>query len=507
MISTWYWKAQDEIEEDTIRGLVEKLSFPPEYRLPDASLGHKRHYMPLYRVDQGKSSKIFDTFAAIDRDDFVGVSWKDIELSEKEIRALDILLDRMGYLGRAESWVDAKRCESNIIPNCIPLQNGENSGTNLEIVKNLVPLPMSHYMDWRTKWIKAQKEFTLRERKQKAEEKGKSTEKVKLSKRDIDIIETQVPADIFEALQVETTTLKKFGWSQPPGSQWIRYSRPADCFQIHPTSRTCSVEVDKPTVARYAIASQVPPRLTDAISVSDRVHVSLVRHSNGSEVFTGCDVNNQPLHDHRHAHIFLESNLALGKGGRGDITHITIYAPMGFGSGERRALDRLTKVWGHGGHDIQLILLGVGNPNDFMGSNVKKGQCPIFTKSSIWISRTPFISSRHPKITRAGVPKLDENGLQIGSSEHELRRLLMEGGFPIPVKIDKVFSTDLAGHDTRWLHFRRDRKKGGGRKSANMGFGFRIVFPEPVQGPIALGYGSHFGLGLFVPEFNDQPKE
>ena len=26
------------------------------------------------------------------------------------------------------------------------------------------------------------------------------------------------------------------------------------------------------------------------------------------------------------------------------------------------------------------------------------------------------------------------------------------------------------------------------------------VFPEPVQGPITLGYGCHFGLGLFVAE-------
>lgn len=26
-----------------------------------------------------------------------------------------------------------------------------------------------------------------------------------------------------------------------------------------------------------------------------------------------------------------------------------------------------------------------------------------------------------------------------------------------------------------------------------------IEFLEPVSGPIAVGYGAHFGLGLFVP--------
>jgi CRISPR-associated protein Csb2 len=32
-----------------------------------------------------------------------------------------------------------------------------------------------------------------------------------------------------------------------------------------------------------------------------------------------------------------------------------------------------------------------------------------------------------------------------------------------------------------------------------MAFGARLVFKQPVRGPIALGHGAHFGLGLFVP--------
>ena len=31
------------------------------------------------------------------------------------------------------------------------------------------------------------------------------------------------------------------------------------------------------------------------------------------------------------------------------------------------------------------------------------------------------------------------------------------------------------------------------------GNAFTITFPEPISGPLALGYGSHFGLGLFQP--------
>lgn len=161
----------------------------------------------------------------------------------------------------------------------------------------------------------------------------------------------------------------------------------------------------------------------------------------------------------------------------------------------------MTAVWGHGGHDIQLILLGVGQPEDFAGFDESKGESPMLAKSNRWISRTPFVSTRHPKATKTRVPKLDDNGLQIGSAEHELRRLLKLNCFPAPILVEPVPSTDLAGHETRWLAFQRERNHGNGRREASgYGYGFRIKFPEQVQGPIALGYGAHFGLGLFVPE-------
>jgi len=32
-----------------------------------------------------------------------------------------------------------------------------------------------------------------------------------------------------------------------------------------------------------------------------------------------------------------------------------------------------------------------------------------------------------------------------------------------------------------------------------LGSFWRLTFPEPVAGPLALGFGCHFGLGLFKP--------
>ena len=135
------------------------------------------------------------------------------------------------------------------------------------------------------------------------------------------------------------------------------------------------------TVARYAVASKNPPQLTDTIILADKVHAALVSLSNGSSIFTGCDEQGRPLQGNRHAHVFCESNNGLGKGIDGEITHITIYAPTGFESEDQRALQDLNRVWGGDDLEIQVILLGFGQPQDFGGQDLERGQCPLLARS------------------------------------------------------------------------------------------------------------------------------
>lgn len=178
----------------------------------------------------------------------------------------------------------------------------------------------------------------------------------------------------------------------------------------------------RPTVARYAVAIQSPPQLTETIVLADRVHAALVSLSGGSSIFTGCDEQGRPLQGNRHAHVFCESNNALGKGTGGEITHIIIYAP--------------------------LLLLGLGLPQDIGGLDLERGQCPLLACSRTWVSCTPFVPTRHPKVMRAGVPKRDASGSQIGSPENELRRLLGLAGFPEPVAVEPVPGTTLGGRES-----------------------------------------------------------
>lgn len=504
LISTWYHKMQGEIDEETIYHIILKLSSLPSFFLPSATLGHTRHYMPLF---SGKTTKVFDTFVAVEENKELLIIWHDIDLNDSEKAAIKILLSRTEYLGRAESWIEAKLIDDldlkEIKQNSYPLREGQSLPEGFESVRTLACMPPEDYLEWRKTTLSSHKERRLAELKVIARKNEKSVEKVKLGKKDIESIEKNLPENLYHALHTDTGDLKNAGWSQPPGSIWVTYIRPRDAFNVMPRARSAiRTKNDQiPTVARFALASQVMPRLTDAVSLAERIHIALVSRSVGISVFTGCDESGKPLDGHRHSFILSESNLGLGKGRRGEITHITVYAPMGFDRDARRSLDNLASVWGHGGHDIQLILLGVGQPEDFAGLDESRGESPMLAKSDRWISRTPFVSTRHPKATKTGLPKLDDNGLQIGSAEHELRRLLKLSSFPEPISVVPVTSTDLAGHETRWLKFRRDRNHGNGRRaSSGYGYGFRIIFPEPVSGPIALGYGAHFGLGLFVPE-------
>jgi len=250
----------------------------------------------------------------------------------------------------------------------------------------------------------------------------------------------------------------------------------------------------RPTVARFFVTGK-RLQLTEAIILADRIHAALVELSDGASIFTGCDRSGRPLQGHPHAYILSESS--SGQGTTGEITHVTVYASSGFGSREAWALEELREVWGR---DIQvrLRLQGLGRPEDFGGPEVEQGHSPLLARSRTWVSRTPFLPTRHPKVTRAGAPKLDPAGLQIGSPEHELRRLLTLAGFPQPAAVEPVSCTVVGGRKVPWHAFLRCRESGEGRRAANgAGYGFRIEFPEAVQGPVAVGYGAHFGMGGF----------
>ena len=97
-----------------------------------------------------------------------------------------------------------------------------------------------------------------------------------------------------------------------------------------------------------------------------------------------------------------------------------------------------------------------------------------------WVSLTPFVPARFVK------PR-GKNSL-----ENQIQRELESRGLP-PAREVKTIEA-LAG---TMQGFHLARRHGKPQPPRRIAFAVQICFAEPVLGPIALGYASHFGLGVF----------
>lgn len=256
------------------------------------------------------------------------------------------------------------------------------------------------------------------------------------------------------------------------------------------------------TMARFRLLRPGRPAITQVLPFMAKVHQALCALSDlgqgSSFQFSGRDRMGNPLQMHEHAYLFGETT-----GLDGTITHLSVWVGGGFVPEALAALARLERIWGHGGPDVRLRLEGIG-------SAAAQGTEAMFGAACEWTSHTPFISSRFTKTFRDGRPKIDpDNGWPIGSGPHELLRLLAidprfanatvrlaQGGQPMRYGKSSFAPTD----------FEVRRKEGYGNRGESIGNALTIRFPEPVTGPIALGYGAHFGLGQFraVKSKNDR---
>jgi CRISPR-associated protein Csb2 len=216
-----------------------------------------------------------------------------------------------------------------------------------------------------------------------------------------------------------------------------------------------------------------------------------------SPVFSGKDSRENPLTGHRHAFY-----LPTDEDGDGFIEHLTVFCGVGFDNPELDALRNLH--WLSFGADsrLRLELIALGG--------LSESSAALATESAVWVSATPFVASRHPKRRgrRRDRPELLESGgLTAFVTEvllEEIGRLRVERPeMPAPVSVTPILddhSMYCISGGRRARAFVRSRLRHG-ESDRRRPFGtFRIVFPEPVRGPICLGRSCHFGLGLFVPE-------
>jgi CRISPR-associated protein Csb2 len=470
------------------RRLIEKLAAVlPLYRLPAASAAHSRHYMPYIEGARQKTTLVFDTWASVGAGEVV-VHWP-CELDPEEAELFGKLASVLGYLGRSESWVEAQVADD--LPaewNAVPCQEGEHRGPGWEQVSLMAAISPEEYATWQ----KEQADIALAPHPLPP---GKKKPIAKLLK-DRERATEPYPPDLVSCLTKDTVWWKGHGWSQPPGSRRVLYWRPSDSLQVgvsatprrgglHPVE-CMLLAISTPSGNRSAL-----PHITRTLPQAELIRRALIcRAANGKRVhcpsLLGKDQHGTPLQDH-HAHAHF---LPLDLDGDQFLDHILIYAPAKLCGTAQRAVRSLRRTWTKGGvGDLQVALVGHGRLNDLrklpppLGETLLSFLGPSRGARS-WISSTPFVPPRFLK--RRG-----RNSLP-GQIQDELA----SRGLPSADSIE-VLPWDETSNTLRLRRFVRVRQQGGSPPPMDLAFALRLRLQTPIQGPLTLGYGSHFGLGLF----------
>lgn len=478
LIATWHRKLDPgQFPRERLVDLLATLAAePPSYALPDAVHFHTRHYMPV----RDKPSLIFDAFAQVGRDAKLICHWQGIDLTPPQTELLDALLAVIGYLGRAESWVSATRiqdwsgaCDCYPSEETIDTMTGEVRG---DLIQLWLPQSPGRYEDVRAAQIAAAlnraRAETLDKRAAALAEGKKTLPDPNKAKVPAAILAT-LPEDWLDAVSLDTGDLQAVGWSAPPAARQIYYLHPKDALRFMaaglPPARPRHT-AGTVTTARFALYGKPLPRITDAVRVGELLRLALMgraRRLFGEVIPASLSGHDLPA-GNRHGHAFFlpEANP------QGRIDHLLVHAPDGLDTQAQAAIADLAVIYSREGAEWRVLLEGLGQPNDFDAHST------VLRRATCWESVTPYLHPWHRK-----------RGFEV--TDQIVRECALRG-LPEPSVIEP-----LPDRQPRALDFHRFRSKRGLKQPDRQGRMLRLEFPEPTPGPLALGFGCHYGLGLF----------
>ncbi len=455
LIATWHHKIkiQGKYDEAVLQSLLESLAQDlPRYTLPAASHSHTRHYMPQFAA--GKTTLVFDAFTAVGRDDPLVISWPTLNLPDDQAALLDELLAVIGYLGRAESWVDARRVTEVPEVNCAPgIQVLDSSTGELrgEAITLYAPLPPAEYQTLRDRFLADKKE------------------KKKLAKT--------LPDNFLDALSVDTADLRKQGWNQPPAARKVGYLRPIDA--LRPKRPVHKAKPQSATTACFILIGKPLPRVEQSLRIGELLRMAAMSkagHLLGKNAIpTNISGHSLPT-ENRHRHAFY---LPWDANDDGRIDRLVLHIPDGMTEDERRVIEKLNRIWNRRGSEWRLVLENMGAAT--IAERLTK-------RSTHWQSLTPYLHPWHAK--------------KHFNVEDQIRRECRQRGLVEPIAFEQLDKIQVGSQRRRSLHFHRFRNKHGLLQPDRHGSFWRLTFAEPIAGPLALGFGCHFGLGLFSPYFD-----
>lgn len=237
------------------------------------------------------------------------------------------------------------------------------------------------------------------------------------------------------------------------------------------------------TTARFALYGKPLPRIEQAVRVGEAMRAAVMGKAKrllGEDAIPRELSGHDLAEDNRHGHAFwLPEDFDHAGRSDGLIDHLLVHAPDGLSSDAVRVLTSLQSLRRDEGEPLRLMLEG-------MGSTEMLGKISHYLgESNVWRSITPYL---HPWHRKEG----------FGYAEQIQRECLLRGWGEPKVSIENDIAVG-GGRRARPIRFHRFRHKRGITQPDRLGAALRLEFESPISGPLALGYGCHFGLGLFAP--------
>lgn len=465
LIATWWRKADHErFSKSVLNDLIDTLASElPVFCLPEAVHAHIRAYMPA----PSEKKLIYDAFLRLGREAEIIVAWPNTNLAPEQRELSTHLLERIGYLGRAESWASGHIADNwNGETNASPRSADHVQSDGSVPVDIAVPLTAEEWA--------AQRMLLLASAKRAPKAKQAA-------------LEVTLPERLADALAKDTSDWQKAGWSSPPPLRRVVYDRPPVGplpKSRRPRTRILATEPGTPEVARFVLAGRPQPRIEEALRIGELARLALMSGSGSPpQGFSGRGDNGPQRDDPAHAHAFF---LPEDADADGLIDHLIVYCRRGFSAEARRRLDRLTRLWlAHGRADDQgergrkewrVALEGIAAPQAFSEAST------LLRASRTWKSVTPYLMPWHAK-------------RNFGVVEQIRREVERRGNFPKLVEVGILEQSSLSKQATR---FDRIRSRRHLVQPDTLGCFAVLTFEEAVIGPLALGFASHYGLGLFT---------
>jgi CRISPR-associated protein Csb2 len=384
----------DEIMLSRLARLLRTLSATPMIWLPKTSCGHTRQYFPIHDAGTVKNtgSAVFDRFATVRKDQPLCFHWPELQLDEQQQADLTLLLCRMPYFGRAESWCRAE------IHTCPPA----------EIASDGISLIAPDRTHWKCLCIedggkpagKEYRDYLLERRLAPAETlqaevaallaRTKASGGKDRNEADTESFKSILQAESPEKLLVrcllrESGQDMKDGLERPIGTRWVHYAVPRAVYDVprprpQPRPRTSeSVDLVRYALNTATVNRPVLPALTDTLLVADKLRSAVMALCRTpSQSLSGHEADGSPGKDHQHAFWW-----PLDEDNDGFIDNVIVWAPGGFEQHEVDALRRLTRLRQRGGRpDLLVSATYVGRVSQY---RPWQGRC-----TTTFISATPY---------------------------------------------------------------------------------------------------------------------